>query len=191
MHRRGQGQQPPTAEAREERGGPQAGAALWARSEQPLQGREVPDAQQGCRGPSREGNGGKQLTGGLSRSRGRRGAIAPIFIFWDFLHGCLSLPGSGSQTWLSPPEPGRTEDCPEPAHPRRGFSHSPEWHRGQNLGLALISGGAGGGGIWRAGGRRTLMQHRRRYDWASGPAASESVIGLSCLLAQVPELRKG
>lgn len=103
---------------------------------------------------------------------------------------CPSLPGSGSQTRLSPPEPGRTEDCPEPAHPRRGFSHSPEGHRGQNLGLALISGGAGGR-VWRAGGRRTLMQQRRRYDWASGPAASGSVIGLSCLLAQVPELGKG
>lgn len=112
MHRRGQGPG--------RNGAPRAGAALWARSEQPLQGREVPNVQQGHRVPCREGDGGKQLTGGLSRSRGWRGAIAPIFICWGlpprlpvFARQWLSDVALASRAWedrglprASPPQEG-------------------------------------------------------------------------------------
>lgn len=94
--------------------------------------------------------------GGLSGSRDRRGTIAPIFIFGDFLHQELHSAAA---------------------------SQSP---MGQNPGPGTAFWGLAG---WLAWGRRTLVQHSKRFSSASGLETSRPVNRLGRLLAdsQPPE----
>ena len=112
----------------------------------------------------------------------------PVLILWDFLLGCLSLPGGSdlapSSLWLALTS-GAWEGWRLPRDqwtPEGGVlpqSHGVlQAERGPSTALW--------GGVWQG----ILTVPQRRSGWAPGQA-SGSVIGICCHLAQVRELQKG